>query len=355
MAHHDARTRRPTVRPTSSAQLQRRAARSAVGRRLHLSALLGGRWCSSASSSTSSRAASWAGSSPATCAPTSSSTRCAWRSPRRHAGADVELVHHSDAGSQYTSYAFTQVLDDHGVLASIGSVGDAYDNALAESFVDSFKTELIADRVWRTRNQLELAIVEYVAWFNTPASARGARRPSPSRGGGPLRCPDRSDSLSQSMKRGTHQTRSPRNPARLTGSSAGKNDTYGFALAAHPGKSQGRPVTPAGSQPIGTEGLPDRILPEPLSRNAGQPTTRPGRSQRLRRPFSCRYTNTRDVTPAAKLNGSLRVLPMCPWWGFGGSNAVNSAVLGAGLDGAGQTKRPKNAPSRAARGLIGRR
>lgn len=84
----------------------------------------------------------------------------------RRAGADVELVHHSDAGSQYTSYAFGQLLDDHGVLASIGSLGDAYDNALAESFVDSFKTELIADRVWRTRSQLELAIVEYVGWFN---------------------------------------------------------------------------------------------------------------------------------------------------------------------------------------------
>ena len=85
---------------------------------------------------------------------------------RRAAGADVELVHHSDAGSQYTSHDFAQVLDDHGVLASIGSVGDAYDNAMAESFVDSFKTELIADRVWRTRSQLELAIVEYVGWFN---------------------------------------------------------------------------------------------------------------------------------------------------------------------------------------------
>jgi putative transposase len=85
---------------------------------------------------------------------------------RRRHGADVELIHHSDAGSQYTSHAFGQVLDDHGVLASIGSVGDAYDNAMAESFVDSFKTELIADRVWRTRSQLELAIVEWVAWFN---------------------------------------------------------------------------------------------------------------------------------------------------------------------------------------------
>jgi putative transposase len=52
------------------------------------------------------------------------------------------------------------------VLQSVGSVGDAYDNALAESFVDSFKTELIADRVWRTRAQLELAVVEYLGWFN---------------------------------------------------------------------------------------------------------------------------------------------------------------------------------------------
>ena len=60
----------------------------------------------------------------------------------------------------------TLVLDDHRVLASVGSVGDAYDNAMAESFVDSFKTELISDRVWRTRAQLELAVVEYIAWFN---------------------------------------------------------------------------------------------------------------------------------------------------------------------------------------------
>ena len=86
---------------------------------------------------------------------------------RRSHGADVELIHHSDAGSQqYLSNDYSQALDDAGVLASIGSVGDAYDNALAESFVDSFKTELIRDRVWRSRSQLELAIVEYVAWFN---------------------------------------------------------------------------------------------------------------------------------------------------------------------------------------------
>jgi putative transposase len=85
----------------------------------------------------------------------------------REHGADFQLVAHTDRGSQYTSADYTQVLDDHRVLASVGSVGDAYDNAMAESFVDSFKTELIADRVWRSRSQLELAVVEYISWFNT--------------------------------------------------------------------------------------------------------------------------------------------------------------------------------------------
>jgi putative transposase len=70
-------------------------------------------------------------------------------------GADVALVHHSDAGSQYTSLDYTQTLNDHGVLGSIGTVNDAYDNARAESFVDSFKTELIADRVWTSRSHLK--------------------------------------------------------------------------------------------------------------------------------------------------------------------------------------------------------
>jgi putative transposase len=84
----------------------------------------------------------------------------------RDPGADVALVCHSDAGSQYTSSDYTQTLDDHLVLASIGTVGDALDNALAESYVDSYKTELIADRVWRSQAQVELATVGWVAWFN---------------------------------------------------------------------------------------------------------------------------------------------------------------------------------------------
>ncbi|MCW2984604.1 MAG: subunit of transposase [Conexibacter sp.] len=84
---------------------------------------------------------------------------------RRH-GADLQLIHHSDRGSQYTSFDFTQALQDNDVLGSLGSTGDAYDNAMAESFVDSFKTELIRDRVWQARTQLELAVVERVGWYN---------------------------------------------------------------------------------------------------------------------------------------------------------------------------------------------
>jgi hypothetical protein len=67
---------------------------------------------------------------------------------------------------QYTSDDYTQTLDDHELARSLGSTGDCYDNALAESFVDSFKTELISDRVWRTHEQAELAIVEWVGWYN---------------------------------------------------------------------------------------------------------------------------------------------------------------------------------------------
>jgi len=84
----------------------------------------------------------------------------------RAPGADAWLVHHSDRGSQYGSDDYTQTLEDHDVARSLGSTGDCYDNALAESFVDSFKTELIADRVWRTQEQAELAIVEWVGWYN---------------------------------------------------------------------------------------------------------------------------------------------------------------------------------------------
>jgi putative transposase len=87
---------------------------------------------------------------------------------RRRNGADLAgLVHHTDAGSQYTSIAFTERLSAAGVSGSVRTVGDAYDNALAESVIGLFKTELIKPRgPWRTAEQVELATLEYVDWFN---------------------------------------------------------------------------------------------------------------------------------------------------------------------------------------------
>jgi len=118
---------------------------------------------------------------------------------------------------QYTSFDYTQTLADHVVLASVGSVGDAYDNALAESFVDSFKTELIADRVWRSRNQLELAVVEYLGWFNNDRIQPGARRRPTGRVRNTLAPADRDDHTHHDQI-GNHLTRSPQKPGRLSAS-----------------------------------------------------------------------------------------------------------------------------------------
>lgn len=77
------------------------------------------------------------------------------------------LIHHHDAGSQYTSIAFTERLAEAGIDPSVGSVGDAYDNALAETVIGLFKTELIKPRgPWRTVGQVEIATLEYIDWFN---------------------------------------------------------------------------------------------------------------------------------------------------------------------------------------------
>ena len=88
---------------------------------------------------------------------------------REHHGEPVPkgLIAHSDAGSQYTSFAFTQRLVDAGADPSIGSVGDGYDNALAESTIGLYKTELIHPRgPWKTLDQVELATLEWVDWYN---------------------------------------------------------------------------------------------------------------------------------------------------------------------------------------------
>jgi putative transposase len=77
------------------------------------------------------------------------------------------LVHHTDAGSQYTSIAFTERLATAGVSPSIGTICDAFDNALAETVIGLYKTELInPNRPWKTADQVEIATLHYVDWFN---------------------------------------------------------------------------------------------------------------------------------------------------------------------------------------------
>ena len=78
------------------------------------------------------------------------------------------LVHHSDRGVQYVSMRYTDRLADAGIAPSIGSRGDAYDNALAESVIGLFKTEVIRKRgPWRHLEAVEFATLAWVDWFNT--------------------------------------------------------------------------------------------------------------------------------------------------------------------------------------------
>ena len=77
------------------------------------------------------------------------------------------LVHHSDRGSQYLSIRYTERLAEAGVEPSVGSVGDSYDNALAETINGLFKTEVIHRRgPWRSFEAVEFATLEWVDWFN---------------------------------------------------------------------------------------------------------------------------------------------------------------------------------------------
>ncbi len=78
------------------------------------------------------------------------------------------LVHHSDRGSQYVSMRYTDRLRDAGIAPSVGSCGDAYDNALAESVMALFKTEVIRRQgPWRSLDAVEFATLAWVDWFNT--------------------------------------------------------------------------------------------------------------------------------------------------------------------------------------------
>jgi len=75
------------------------------------------------------------------------------------------LVHHSDRGVQYTSLSFGKKLEDEGLVPSMGRVGSAYDNALAESFVATLRTELLYRNAWPTRQVAKTAIFEYIEGF----------------------------------------------------------------------------------------------------------------------------------------------------------------------------------------------
>ncbi len=85
----------------------------------------------------------------------------------RQPEGDGTLVHHSDRGSQYVSIRYSERLSEAGIAPSVGSRGDSYDNALAETINGLYKAELIHRRApWKTREAVELATLEWVAWFN---------------------------------------------------------------------------------------------------------------------------------------------------------------------------------------------
>ncbi|MCR1781400.1 IS3 family transposase [Nocardioides carbamazepini] len=87
---------------------------------------------------------------------------------RQHAGRETSgLIHHSDKGVQYVAIRYTQRLAEAGVVASVGSTGDSYDNALAEAFNSLFKAELVRNKgPWKSIDDLEIAVAEYIDWFN---------------------------------------------------------------------------------------------------------------------------------------------------------------------------------------------
>jgi putative transposase len=87
---------------------------------------------------------------------------------RARPGQDLDgLVHHSDRGVQYLAIRYTERLAEVGVTNSVGSVGDSFDNAMAESIIGLYKTELVRNRgPWRGLDDLELATLEWVDWFN---------------------------------------------------------------------------------------------------------------------------------------------------------------------------------------------
>jgi putative transposase len=90
-----------------------------------------------------------------------------WTRQREQAGELSGLVHHSDRGVQYLSIRYTERLAEAGAVTSVGSRGDSYDNALAETTIGLFKTEVINLRgPWKTPGQVEVTLAHWVDWYN---------------------------------------------------------------------------------------------------------------------------------------------------------------------------------------------
>lgn len=92
--------------------------------------------------------------------------RCTVERLMRQPERDSSLIHHSDRGSQYVSIRYSERLAEAGVEPSVGSKGDSYDNALAETINGLYKAEVIHRRTWKTREAVELATLTWVSWFN---------------------------------------------------------------------------------------------------------------------------------------------------------------------------------------------
>ena len=157
-------------------ELHRDAPESALGRRTSPTSRPGAGLSTSPLSSTSSRAASSAGASRRPWRPTSSSTRSSKRSTTGVATTVGDLVHHSDRGTQYLSMRYTDRLADAGIAPSVGSRGDSYDNALAESVIGLFKTEVIRRLgPWRTSRSRRIRDARLGGLVQSSTAARAHR------------------------------------------------------------------------------------------------------------------------------------------------------------------------------------
>ena len=87
--------------------------------------------------------------------------------PRARRPGHHRRIAHSDKGVQYLAVRYTQRLAEAGAVASVGSTGDSYDNALVEAFNSLFKAELVRNKgPWKSIDDLEIAVAEYIDWFN---------------------------------------------------------------------------------------------------------------------------------------------------------------------------------------------